>query len=221
MYLKDRNSLITQFHECQASKFGFWGPKGDNVPTDLCPSTCHRFWHQVQNLHIKQNPKRRKSTAHTGAEFSRTKSCGFSEEKKAKKKILFHCVCVRALVLKRQTRRAASFPWEKASSSTLRKCPCKIRMQHSLLHSSLALCLWLKRLFSLKHRSRQITTFNFCLDKKNTSKKARVKTATATWVEMRMWVYPVVQTARTSLELYQQVTGKKPNGSGSTRTRGS
>lgn len=56
-YLTDKNSLTTQFHKCQASEDGVWGPKGDIVLADLCPSTRHRFWHQVQNLHIKQNLK--------------------------------------------------------------------------------------------------------------------------------------------------------------------
>lgn len=224
MYLKDKKSLTTQFHKYQPSEDGFWGPKGDIFLTDLCPCTSHRFWHQVQNLHIKQNLKCGKTTAHIGAEFSGTKSCGFTEEKKAKKDTFPFSdalVYVRALVFKKQMRRAASFPWEKASSSILRKHPRKIRMQCSLLHSSLALCLWLKRLFSLKHRSGQITTFNFCLDKKNMSEKARVETETPTGVEMCMWVHMVVRTARMSLDLYLQVTVKKSNGSGSNGTRGS
>lgn len=38
----------------------------------------------------------------------------------------------------------------------------------------------IEKAFFLSSRSGQITTFNFCLDKKNMSKKARMKTETAT-----------------------------------------
>lgn len=65
-----------------------------------------------------------------------------------------------------------------------RKIPHKMRMQHLLLHFSPALCLSLERLLSLKHRNRQITTFNFCLDKNNMSQKAGVKTETATGAQV-------------------------------------
>lgn len=54
MYLKDKSSLTTQFHERQLSEDGFWG---DIVLTDLCPCTSHRFLTSSPKLAYKAEPQ--------------------------------------------------------------------------------------------------------------------------------------------------------------------
>lgn len=145
------------------------------------------FWHQVQNLHIKKNLKCGKATAHTGAEFSGTKSCGFSEGKKGQKRhsSILRCFSVWENSCSQEVNVKCSLvPLGKGQLLYSKKTPHKIRMQHLLLHFSLALCLWLERLLSPKHWNRPITMFNFCLNKNSMSEKAGVKTKTATGAEV-------------------------------------
>lgn len=82
----------SSFTNASPPKMGFEGQK-ETLSWLIFVLSTHRFWHQFQNLPIDQNLKCGKATAHTGAELSGTKSCGFSEEKKKLKKVLFHFRC--------------------------------------------------------------------------------------------------------------------------------
>lgn len=173
---------LSSFTISSPPKMGFEGQK-ETLSRLIFVLHTRRFWHQVQNLCIRQNLKCGKATAHTSAELSGTKSCGFSEEKTDQKRYssTLRCFSVwESSCFQEVNVKGSLVPLGKGQLLYSKKTPHKIRMQRLLLHSSLALCLWLERLLSLKHRNRQITTFNFCLDKNSMSEKAGVKTETAT-----------------------------------------
>lgn len=159
MYLREKYSL-TAVSPTLALQRWVLRAKRRHYPDWSLSYTPSDFDIRSKTYIIKQNLKCGKATARTGADFSGTKSCGFSERKKKgqeRHSSILKCFSVWESSCSQEVNVKGSLvPSGKGQLLHPKKTPPKIRMQCLLLHFSPVLCLWLERLLSLKHRNRQL-----------------------------------------------------------------